>query len=140
MKPYPGILEQSSERILNYRLSKARRVVENTFGLLASVCRVFRRPLLVNLEHSEVVTSAAPHLQHSFLRMTAASKSIHTPPSTFDLEDTENSVIVPVKWKQTTAGDTGIVNLARIPGRPPNDAKSVREEFKQFFMSNDGRV
>jgi hypothetical protein len=55
VKPCPGILEKSSERIFNYRLSRARRIVENTFGLLASVYRVFRRPLLVNSDHSEVV-------------------------------------------------------------------------------------
>jgi hypothetical protein len=42
--------------------------------------------------------------------------------------------IFPGKWRQTAVGDTGIVNLTRIPRRPPNDAKSVREEFKQFFM------
>jgi hypothetical protein len=42
------------------------------------------------------------------------SKSIYAPPSTFDLEDTENSVIVPGKWRQTTAGDTGIVILREL--------------------------
>jgi hypothetical protein len=63
MNPYPGILEQSSE--FNYRLSRARKVVENTFGSLASVFRVFRRPLLMNLEHSKVVTVAALYL-HNF--------------------------------------------------------------------------
>jgi hypothetical protein len=40
MKPYPGILEQSSEGIFKYRLSRVRRIVENTFGLSASVYRV----------------------------------------------------------------------------------------------------
>jgi hypothetical protein len=55
MKSYPVILEQSSLRISNYRLSWAR-TVENTFRLLASVYREFRRSLLVNLDHSEVVT------------------------------------------------------------------------------------
>jgi hypothetical protein len=139
MKPYPGILEQSSQKIFNYRLSRARRTVENTFGLLASVYRIFRRPLLMNLDHSEVVTVIALYL-HNFLGMSASSKSICAPPSTSDLKDTENGVIFPGKWRKTTAGDTEIVNLARILRRPANDVKSVREEFKQFFVSNDGRV
>jgi hypothetical protein len=89
MKPYPGILEQSSERNFNYRLSRAKRIVENTSGLLASVYRVFRRPLLVNLDHCEAGTAAALYL-HNFLRMIATSKSIYASPSTFDLADTEN--------------------------------------------------
>jgi hypothetical protein len=38
MKPYPGTLEQSSGRIFNYRLTRARRIVENTFGLCYVWC------------------------------------------------------------------------------------------------------
>ncbi|XP_043258038.1 uncharacterized protein LOC122400582 [Colletes gigas] len=51
MKPFSGYQEKSSsKRIYNYRHSLARRVVENAFGLLASVFRVFRKPLMLNVE------------------------------------------------------------------------------------------
>lgn len=42
MKPFSGYHEKGSEkRHYNYRHSRARRVVKNTFGLLASVFRIF---------------------------------------------------------------------------------------------------
>ncbi|XP_050664577.1 uncharacterized protein LOC126965177 [Leptidea sinapis] len=46
MKPYPGQHNIGSpKRIFNQCLSRARVVVENTFGVLASVFRIYRRPI-----------------------------------------------------------------------------------------------
>jgi hypothetical protein len=46
MKPLPGTCPTGSpERAYNYRLSRARRIIENVFGLLAAVFRVFRKPI-----------------------------------------------------------------------------------------------
>jgi hypothetical protein len=42
MKPYAGKLTKGSAKsVFNYRLSRARRIVENAFGLLSSVFRIF---------------------------------------------------------------------------------------------------
>jgi hypothetical protein len=38
MKPYSGVHDKGNgKRVFNYRLSRARRVVENAFGIMASV-------------------------------------------------------------------------------------------------------
>lgn len=46
MKPFSGTHRKgSAERIFNYRLSRARRVVENVFGICSAVFRVLRKPM-----------------------------------------------------------------------------------------------
>lgn len=51
LKPYHGLHEKGSDEIIfNYRLSRARRIVENVFEIIASVYRVFRVPMLLEPE------------------------------------------------------------------------------------------
>nr|CAH7751077.1 unnamed protein product [Callosobruchus chinensis] len=48
MKPYPGAHpEGTKERNFNKKLSSARVVVETVFGIMSSVFRVLRKPLLL---------------------------------------------------------------------------------------------
>lgn len=75
MKPYPGIqAKYSKNRILNYRLSRGRRVSENVFGIISSVFRVFRKPMLLEPNTATKVVLAAIYL-HNFLRR-SPSKNI----------------------------------------------------------------
>ncbi|XP_052871371.1 uncharacterized protein LOC128276954, partial [Anopheles cruzii] len=45
LKPYPGHPTDQSESTYNYRLCRARIVIENVFGILASKFRVFASPI-----------------------------------------------------------------------------------------------
>lgn len=52
MRPYPGKGGLNvDQRIFNYRLSRARRMIESTFGILVSQCRIFRKPIIANVEN-----------------------------------------------------------------------------------------
>jgi hypothetical protein len=58
MKPYATDLNKGSpKRAFNYRLLRARRIVENAFGLLASVFRIFRKPIQIKVESTVVILS-----------------------------------------------------------------------------------
>lgn len=66
MKPYPNRGQSESQRIFNYRLSRARRVSENAFGILSSKFRVFLSTLCVKPEYATSIVHAALAL-HKFL-------------------------------------------------------------------------
>ena len=84
MRPYPGKKLTQSQSIYNYRLSRARRVIENSFGILASRWRIFRRPIIADPDHIVTYTKAAVAL-HNFLRTTESS--VYCPPGFLDAED-----------------------------------------------------
>ena len=66
MRPYPKNRTERSEIIFNYRLSRAQRAVENSFGILATRFRIFRRPIIARVEKIIAITKAAVAL-HNYL-------------------------------------------------------------------------
>lgn len=68
MRPYPGRnLVNSDRRIYNYRLSRARRTIENTFGILVSRWRVLKKPLECTPRNAIHIVKAITCL-HNWLR------------------------------------------------------------------------
>ena len=66
LKPYPRGLINEREKIFNYRLSRARRIVENVFGIVTSRFRVFRRSIIAREETAVEVIKAIVAL-HNYL-------------------------------------------------------------------------
>jgi len=55
MNPYATDLnKESPKRLFNYRLSRARRILENAFWLLASLFRIFRKTIEIKVESTVV--------------------------------------------------------------------------------------
>ena len=71
LRPYPGRYLQEKRRIFNYQLSRARRIIENTFGIMATKFRIFRRPIMANPDEVTNITKAACSL-HNYLKISEA--------------------------------------------------------------------
>lgn len=67
MRPFPGTYISPENRIYNYRLSRARMMVECTFGILSSQWRMYRRPITMSPFKAELCVKATCVL-NNFLR------------------------------------------------------------------------
>lgn len=124
LRPFPGSDLGPSSRIYNFRLSHARRVVENAFGIMVSRFRVFRRPIAVSAERAESIVKACTVL-HNLLRDEYGA----TESGSSDL-DTHEFV----------ATDPALQPLGRRSGREAVEAMEVRTAFMRYFNSPQGSL
>ena len=140
MKPFPFRNQPETVRVLNYRLSRARRIVENAFGILANVFRVFRKPILVGPDKTEVIVLAACAL-HNFLLANKDSMNIYAPTGTFDEDDTDTDVTIPGDWRIEGMPANNLMAAKRLgSNRYGEEAKQIRAEFKDVFVTPQGEV
>lgn len=83
MKPYAHRNLSHEEQIYNYRLSRARRIVENVFGILSTRFRVFHTAIYMRPDNVENVVKASAVL-HNVLN--SRSKNHYITPGLIDGE------------------------------------------------------
>jgi hypothetical protein len=66
LKPYAGHMLPTKKQIFNYRLSLARRVIENVFGIMATKWRILRKPIVMDPKNVDYVIKACCVL-HNFV-------------------------------------------------------------------------
>ena len=131
MRPYPRRSKNENlpedKAIFNYRLSRLRRIVENTFGILAQCWRLLNRCIQLK-EQNVVQVIKACCVLHNFLRDTPS----YTDRSTLQV-DTQGNVLIP--------DGEPILNVAYLRGyHSAKDALQTRELFKDYFVSPQGAL
>jgi hypothetical protein len=77
-RPYPGSSITTKREIYNYRLSRARRTIENTFGILAKRWSLLQRPIIGRKRNVRIAVGAMTCL-HNYLMEEKASLNMLRP-------------------------------------------------------------
>ncbi|XP_069619942.1 uncharacterized protein [Ranitomeya imitator] len=115
LRPYPRRALDDRRRIFNYRLSRARRYVECTFGIMCSRWRIFHTAIQLDPETVDTVIKACCVL-HNYAR------------------EYSTEVVEELQVSELDAVD----NFGQ--GRQCNTGVRVRETFADYFMSPEGAV
>ncbi|XP_068082638.1 uncharacterized protein [Anabrus simplex] len=125
MRPYPGQQLDRTKRIFNYRLSRARRVVENTFGILTQKFRIYNRRIQSKPESIDNIILATCVL-HIFIRK--YDDSVFTLIN--ETSDSTNQEFV----------NPQLHNLPLRGGNSTRAAFCIRDKLKDYFCSEAGSV
>lgn len=133
MKPFPHRSAMGDEKVFNYRLSRARRIAENAFGILCARFRILSRPMEMNVANAMVVVQACLVL-HNFLMM--KKDGVYNPPGFIDTEDEIGNVRQGV-WRNLVEDSSSLGHLRRDQSTRPStlQAREVRNLLKDYFFS-----
>ena len=133
VKPYPRSSIGIKERVANYRISRARRVVENAFGIAASRFRIFRRPIIARTELVVEITKAVVILHNFLMRGRTESRNKYFPAGYADEETSQG--VRPGGWR-AEEDNSGMIDISQLgSANYSKDAKQVRDDFRDYFFS-----
>jgi len=135
MRPFPKKNDKMTddERIFNYRLSRARRVIENTFGIMKTKWQILHSCISCSPKNAELIVKALVCL-HNF--MIVSGRAEYCPPGLIDTEQ-NNGEIQRGTWRDS---QTIFHRLGRVgANRSTRIAYGMRNYLMQYFVSEIGK-
>lgn len=129
MRPYPRSGRLNRQRkVFNYRLSRARRMIESSFGILAAKWRIYRRPIIASVSTAVKIVQATICL-HNFVIQNENKLPLSQRRYTSHLISEEEAVISALQ----EVNDAGRTNAhSRLASR-------IRDDFATYF-ENTGAI
>lgn len=117
LKPFSGTNLSLKKRIFDYRLSRARRCIEQTFGILVQTWQILKKPMCVEPDKADVIVMATVVL-HNYLSKNGETLGVR-----------ENV------GDNTIRGDAGNNNR-----RNHRTGVHLRDRLMSYFMSDAGSI
>ncbi|XP_053692619.1 putative nuclease HARBI1 [Sabethes cyaneus] len=139
MKPYSGKNLSDEEIIFNYRLSRARRCIENAFGILCVKWACLKKLMFCNPDRAQRIIVACC-LLHNFLIQQCSVT--YCPPSYIDRIDNHGNLIEG-EWRNRIVDSQSSLyhtSFSVNAGRSTDYAKYVRNILKVYVNSEIGSV
>ena len=118
MRPFPGRNCTQSQQEFNYRLSRARRLVECAFGILAARWRVYHTKIAILPQNVDTIIQATTVL-HNLLQIDS------TPAATEELI-----------LEGSNQPAHALHDLPNMGTRGTQDAMMIRDKFKDYFQAS----
>ncbi|XP_011868324.1 PREDICTED: putative nuclease HARBI1 [Vollenhovia emeryi] len=141
LRPYSKDNLTDAQRIFNYRLSRARRVIENAFGILTARWQILLNTICLNPENATAVVKALVCL-HNFIMITdeemnnAPDTRLYCPPNFVDNMDNENG-----EWRNIRRDNVVLADLTRLgSNNASRRATEQRNILKDYFLSPIGEA
>lgn len=115
LKPYPRQNLNNQRRIFNYRLSRARRIVECAFGILSNKWRIFHTSMTIPPDFAVLITKTACVL-HNFVRRRDG----------YNFKDTLTHYFEDFPFRSAR--------------QSTNRGRTIRDNFAEYFVSPEGEL
>ncbi|KAL1516596.1 hypothetical protein ABEB36_000491 [Hypothenemus hampei] len=121
IRSYPGILLSEEKDNFNKRLSRARRLIKNTFGVLAARWHILYQTIVTNVELVELITRTCVCL-HNWLMHSRS----YCPTSFVDGENEDNG-----QWRQEVPQPLQSIRLRA--GNARHNLYYLRDELARYL-------
>lgn len=119
IKPIPGVNLSRVQKVFNYRICRARRIVESAFGITTARWRILRKPIEVSVPNAEKIVAAVCVLHNFFMRH---NQQVYT-----SIDSSESS-------------GNSLTQLNVTYSRRPEQVQVIRNEYINYFLSPIGEL
>lgn len=144
LRPYPGRGLTPEQGMFNYRLNRARRLIENTFGILASQWRTYRKPIVASPKNAVRIIQATVCV-HNWLRKSDIDANEYVPIDMVNSDNPRNpSGFEAGSWRCIMENGCALKEITSSSSSCSSNMSArqcinIRNEFCRYF-NNEGAV